>query len=313
MQEHSPRWRTAAALAACVVGIGTLVYLHQGRQKPVVSGETVPAAAAAPLRSTQPATTAEGTNPLTSPGSLVPRPQLRVSSFMPDLRRAADSGDSAAACSLAFELSGCMAMQGMDVSDSAGAGLRDSPEQPLATLAKHHQRCSGATEADLADRYRYQTQAFASGGPAAERWYVQSPMLGEEDFLTNSADAVDFRRRAPAYVARALQRRGIEDLKLLLQIYMPPGYGQVTSRLRIRDDAMFLALADAADRAGVDDEQAKPLAAYLRPRVGADVLARVTERASRTSGSWGGAPGAETEAPNGSFGPESCTAIKRSQ
>ncbi len=226
---------------------------------------------------------------------------------MPELRRAADAGDAAAACKLAFELNGCTEMQKMELADSVGGGMKDSPDQPLATVAAHHQRCSAATEADLQDRYRYQAQVFGSGNAAAERWFVQSPLLDDDDFLINSPNAIDFRRRSQAYLAQAMKRKDIQDLKVLLQVYMPPGYGRSMSRLRVRDDAMFLALSAAAEQADVADEHDRALAAQVRRKAGGDVLALATQRAAHVGGPWRSAANAGPA--DAFFAPEACATL----
>lgn len=203
---------------------------------------------------------------------------------MPQLRQAADAGDPVAACQLAVELAWCAQRKRLELGAAIGDGM--SPDSPISSLAPQARDCRGATEADIEDAYRYQAQAFQAGRPQQDRWFVQQPMLSDDDFRTNTPNAEDFRRRAPAYVARALQRKDVEDLKVLLEVYLPPGYFQSSSPLRIRDDAMFLALADAAQQAGIAEEYIRATAARVRQAGGPDLLTRSRARAAQVSGPW---------------------------
>jgi hypothetical protein len=217
---------------------------------------------------------------------------------MPELRTAADAGDPVAACRLAVALGRCSEAQRIEL--GAALGEHVAPGSPLTSLATPTAECRGASAADLADRYRYQAQAFASGDPAADRWFVVEPMLTDYDFRANTPNAVDFRRRAPAYLTRALQRRSLDDLSVLLQVYMPPGYFESSVPLRVRDDAMFLALADIAAGAGRSPEYIRATAARVRQAAGDDVIAMSRQRAMQIGGSWRGATRSAATIPPGS-------------
>ncbi|GAB6195759.1 hypothetical protein [Lysobacter xanthus] len=269
---------TFALLIAAVIVAATVVHLRRGDPMRATPGVDSPAAAQGALAlkvpPSQPAEPADGASTMALP----PR-RASSSTFLPELRGAADSGDAVAACSLAVALARCSELKRIALGAAMGEGAPAAPEAAAP-------ECRGASVADLDDRYRYQAQAFASGDPAAERWFVTQPMLGDDDFRMNTPNAIDFRRRAPAYVAHALQRRQREDLTVLLQVYMPPGYFESSSPLRMRDDAMFLALADIAERGGVAPDYIRSTAAHVRAAAGSDVLARSRERAAQLGGAW---------------------------
>lgn len=271
-------------LAIGFVASGVLGY-RRGVETPAsaMSAETiraVPPAGATPTAGIT-ATAAPGT---VDPPAALPARRSASTAFMPALRQAADAGDAVAACRLAVALGRCNDMARIELGASLGEGL--VPGSPVSALASPPAECRGASAPDLEDRYRYQAQAFASGDPAAQRWFVRQPMLSDYDFKANTPNAVDFRRRAPAYVAHALQRRSLDDLELLLQIYLPPGTFESESPLRIRDDAMFLALADVAEQARISPEYIRRTAARLRATANSDVLARSRQSAMRIGGPW---------------------------
>lgn len=275
-------------LAAAVIGGATFWHLHRDRSPRAASVDVTATPAAAPAAIDAAMTSAvDPVAPSRADAGMALPPRqsgTSTSTFMPELRRAADAGDAVAACRLAVALGRCSERTRIELGASMGEGI--APDSPVSSLDAPADECRGASERDLEDRYRYQAQAFASGGPATDRWFVQQPMLTDDDFRMNTPNAIDFRRRAPAYVARALQRRSVDDLKVLLQVYMPPGYFESSSPLRLRDDAMFLALADIAEQAGVSPEYVRSTAAQVRKRASADVLALSRQRAVQAGGPW---------------------------
>ena len=290
-----PHVLIAALVAAAVIG-ATVWHLRTDRSPRAASSNATPVT---PATAPPDATFAQATEPtararVDATLALPPRPP-GARAFMPELRKAADAGDAVAACKLAVALGRCSERKRLELGASMGEGI--APGSPVSSLDAPADDCSAASERDLDDRYRYQAQAFASGTAATERWFVQQPMLSDDDFRMNTANAIDFRRRAPAYVARALQRRSVDDLKLLLQVYMPPGYFDSSSPLRLRDDAMFLALADVAEQAGISPEYVRATAAQVRRRAGADVIALSRQRAAQVGGPWGSTTPAAPSAP----------------
>lgn len=286
MTRRSTKTTLAVLLVAVLIGGATLWNLRARRlpdpaapTEAVTRGDAISPADAAPVADAPTVATRAGVADIALP----PR-RSTSSTFMPELQRAAAAGDRAAACRLAVALGRCSDRKRIELGASMGGGI--APESPVSSLDAPADGCRGATERDLEDRYRFQAQAFATGGAAAERWFVLQPMLADDDFRMNTPNAVDFRRRAPAYVARALQRRSLEDLAVLLQVYMPPGYFESSSPLRLRDDAMFLALADIAAQAGVSPEYVRATAARVRASAGSDVLALARQRSVQVGGPW---------------------------
>lgn len=282
MSQSLKRIPIAVVLAVAFIALGVLWY-RRDAAAPVSTHASIPDAPPvhAAAASSAPATAVSGGVEL--PPAL-PARRSASNSFMPELRQAADAGDPVAACRLAIALGRCSDMKRIELGASLGEGV--APGSPVSSLASPLADCRGASALDLDDRYRYQALAFASGVPAAERWFVQQPMLSEYDFKANTSNVVDFRRRAPTYVAHALQRRSLDDLNVLLQVYMPPGYFESDSPLRIRDDAMFLALADVAEQARISPEYIRTIASRVRETAGSDVLARSSQSAAQAGGPW---------------------------
>jgi hypothetical protein len=301
----------AALLAIALFALGIRWYSDRAVSTPpsaaratAANPDALPARAEATPRTS--ATAAPGG---VEPPAALPARRSASNSFMPELRQAADAGDPVAACRLAVALGRCSDMKRIELGASLGEGV--APGSPVSSLASPPANCRGASALDLDDRYRYQAQVFASGNAAAERWFVQQPMLSEYDFKANTPNAIDFRRRAPAYVAHALQRRSLDDLKVLLQVYMPPGYFESDSPLRIRDDAMFLALADIAEQARVSPEYIRTMASRVRQTAGSDVLARSRQSAAQAGGPWQPAQAVDDGASAVDAGDAICSGITR--
>lgn len=233
-----------------------------------------------------------------------------ASAFMPALRTAADNGNARAACQLAFALNTCAGMNNAELSLTLGGDSATDESRNIDQLAATEASCRDAVATDLDARYRYQAMAADRGGAAAERWFLQRPMLSESEFLNNTARAVDFRRRANAYVQRALQRRSADDLPMLLRVYWPDALGASASRYRVRDDAMFLVLAEAAQNAGLADKPLMAVAAQLRRAATPQLRAAQAQRQATFGGQWS-APTAGTDdaSAESAFDDLSCDAL----
>lgn len=265
------------------------------------------ATAAAPI----PASGRRSEDPVALPPLDTPVPQLVAT-----LAAHAERGSTRAACRLAIELKRCETVERVTelasfVTEVRGAAGQDAARRMLDETETAAAACAGVTQAQRARAFRYQQIAFDGGGAALQRWFVESPALEFTDFVNHLDDWRAYRERALRYRDTALRRRDRRDLEQLVQIHAPPGQSVAPGKIRVRDDALYLALVDAARVNGVDLPSFSTAGAdRVRRQLTADEQVRYRQLRATHARRWtgGAAPGKPRRVPGyfGQVGPELC-------
>lgn len=216
------------------------------------------------------------------------------------LKDAADQGSGRAACRVAFELGRCRVL---DEALGAASALSGSGNKSAGIIAEYilnstdadASRCKGVTS-ELTQAYHYQVIAAQSGDPAMQRWLMQDPALTPSEFIAHLDEWADYKRRVGEYAPLAVHRKQLGDLIFLLGTYAPSLESRNIASVFLKDDAIFLALMDAArDNDMKLSNDLLRSEAVARNSLSGDERLRYEALSSELSGRW--RVGSSSEAP----------------
>ena len=186
---------------------------------------------------------------------VLPPADIPAANAIAQLKDTADRGSARAACRVAFELNRCyMAEQSLNAaqifSEDDSNKTRATAKWILDSTDANASRCAGISRELYSRIYRYQTIAAQGGNPTMQRWLMQRPALVTTDFLSHLDEWADYKRRVGEYAPLAVQRKQLDDLMFLLTTYAPSLKYRPMGSTFLNDNAVFLALVDAARQNG---------------------------------------------------------------